>query len=63
MSCSIVDLLQGGKVVTVLSVVCGSYGGRVVRRSLLSSKRTAHLDSIPGEVLPSLVHVAPGAFA
>ena len=70
----IVDLLQGGKVVSVLCAVCGSYGGRVVRRSLLSScpgaptpgrrlalrdvllgflpgsKRTARLDSVPGEV-------------
>ena len=33
----IVDLLQGGKVVSVLCVVCGSHGGRVVRRSLLSN--------------------------
>ena len=33
----IVDLVQGGKVVSVLCAVCGSYGGRVVRRSLLSS--------------------------
>ena len=31
----IVDLLQGGKVVSVLCVVCGSYGGRVVQKSLL----------------------------
>ena len=31
----IVDLLQGGKVVSLLGGVCGSYGGRVVRRSLL----------------------------
>ena len=30
-----VDLLQGGKVVSVICVVCGSYGGRVVRKSLL----------------------------
>ena len=33
----IVDLLQGGKVVSVLCVVCGSYGGGVVPRSLLSN--------------------------
>ena len=33
----IVDLLQGGKVVPVLCTVCGPYGGRVVRRSLLSN--------------------------
>ena len=32
----IVDLLQGGKEVSVLCAVCGSHGGRVVRRSLLS---------------------------
>ena len=30
----IVDLLQGYKVVSVLCVVCGSYSGRVVRKSL-----------------------------
>ena len=33
----IVDLVQGGNVVSVLCVVCGSYCGRVVRRSLLSN--------------------------
>ena len=53
--------------VSVLCAVCGSYGGRVVRRSLLGkcpgtpllgrrlavpgSKRSARLDSIPGKVL------------
>ena len=61
----IVDPLQGGKVVSVLCVVCGSYGVRVVRRSLLSScpgaptpgtqlpcsKRTVRLVSVLGEVL------------
>ena len=31
----IVDLLQGGKVVSVLCAVCGSHSGHVVRRSLL----------------------------
>ena len=70
----IVDLLQGGKVVSVLCAVCGSYGGRVVRQPLLSncpgaqtpgrqlalrdvllgflpvSKRTVHLDRVPGKV-------------
>ena len=69
-----VDLLQGGKVVSAICVVCGSYGGRVVRKSLLDkcpgtpplgrrlalrdvllgflpgSKRTARLDSVPGQV-------------
>ena len=30
------DLLQRGKVVSVLCSVCGSYGGRLVRRSLLT---------------------------
>ena len=33
----IVDLLQGGRVVSVLCTVCGSYGDRMVRRSLLSN--------------------------
>ena len=71
----IVDLLQGGKVVSVVCVVCDSYGGRVVRKSLQDtcpgtppparrlalrdvllgflpgSKRTARLDSVPGEIL------------
>ena len=32
----IVDLRHGGKVVAALCAVCGSYGGRVVRLSLLS---------------------------
>ena len=31
------DLRQGGKVVSVICAVCGSSGGRVVRRSLLST--------------------------
>ena len=31
------DILQGGKVVSVLCAVCGCYGGRVVRRSFLSN--------------------------
>ena len=33
----IVDLLQAGKVVSVLCAVCGSFGGHVVRRSLLGN--------------------------
>ena len=40
----IVDLLQGGKVVSVICVVCGSYGGRVVRKS--------PLDKCPGTPPP-----------
>ena len=44
----IVDLLQGGKVVSVLCVVCGLYGGRVVRISLLGNCPAA---PTPGRLL------------
>ena len=56
-----VDLLQGGKVVSVICVVCGSYGGRVVRKSLLDKcpgtpprgRRLALLDVLLGLLLGS----------
>ena len=63
---TLVDLRQGGKVVSVFCTVCSSYGGRVVRRAptpgrrlalrdvllgfLPSSKRAALLDFVPGGV-------------
>ena len=54
----IVDLLQGGKVVSVLCAVCGSCRRGVVRRSLLSN-----CPVLGKFCVPSLVHFAPGAIS
>ena len=46
---------QGGKVVSVICVVCGSYGGRVVRKSLLNTCPGTLAGSAPSALHDSTV--------